>query len=344
MIRSSEELSFVKDMFGNLRGRPILCLLLLTPGIPEYLSGSSPFNAMVLNPVQFVFQLVANLGLYGPGVILIREAFIRWKKGWASVLILGAAYGILEEGLGLSTLYNQLANPVGKLGFYGHYLGVSWVWVAGILPVHMIFSISMPILLVGLALPETNGKSFVTSRRRIAYVFAILLVDVSLLFLLVVRGEHFWMGWPIFISSFVAIFVLVMVARRVPENLLHPRSQSPKAGPLKIGIIGALFYTSVILVEGAGTGEHLPAFLDFILVVAVETLFLFLVLALIGHTNNERQLIALASGLVLPIMFIGFISQVSLPLVIMPDLAFAYFMWKLLQKYKPGTLAANTIT
>ena len=54
---------------------------------------------MVLNPVQFVFQIVANLGLYGPGVILIREAFVRWKKGWASVLILGAAYGILEEGL-----------------------------------------------------------------------------------------------------------------------------------------------------------------------------------------------------------------------------------------------------
>jgi len=299
---------------------------------------------MVLNPVQFVFQIVANLGLYGPGVILIREAFVRWKKGWASALILGAAYGILEEGLGLSTLYNPLANPVGKLGFYGHYLGVSWVWVAGILPVHMIFSISMPILLVGLALPETNGKSFVTSRRCIAYVFAILSVDVSLLFLLVVRGEHFWMGWPVFISSFVAIFALVMVARHVPENLLHPRSQSPKTGPLKMGIIGALFYTSVILVEGVGTGEHLPAFSDFILVVAVETLFLFLVLALIGRANNEKQLIALALGLVLPIMFIGFVSQVTLPLVIIPDLAFAYFIWKLLQKYKPGTLVANSIT
>ena len=36
-------------------------------------------------------------------------------------------------------------------GFYGHWLGVNWVWVAGIVPVHMIFSISLPILLVGLA-------------------------------------------------------------------------------------------------------------------------------------------------------------------------------------------------
>jgi len=53
---------------------------------------------------------------------------------------------------------------------------------------------------------------------------------------------------------------------------------------------------------------------------------------------------ALASGLVLPIMFIGFISQLSLPLVIMPGLAFAFFIWKVFQKHKLGTLVANTIT
>src|ERR1700730_4900983 len=74
-----------------LRAHPVLFLALLTPGIPEYLSGSSPFANIVLNPVWFALGLLLNLGMYVPGVLLIREAQIRWNKGWATVLALGAA-------------------------------------------------------------------------------------------------------------------------------------------------------------------------------------------------------------------------------------------------------------
>ncbi len=149
----------------SCRRHPVVCLLLLSPGIPEYISGSSPTNAIVLNPAMFGFQLAANLGLYGPGVLLVREAMVRWNKGWATVLLLGAAYGILEEGVALSTLFNPNANPVGKLGVYGHWLGVNWVWVAGILPVHMIFSISLPIIAPGAGRARrTRGKSLLSRR------------------------------------------------------------------------------------------------------------------------------------------------------------------------------------
>src|SRR5207247_8998678 len=81
-----------------LKSHPLLSLLLLTPGIPEYLSASSQLTVLVINPVLFFLFLAANLGLYGSGVILIREAMIRWRKGWASVFLLGAAYGVAEEG------------------------------------------------------------------------------------------------------------------------------------------------------------------------------------------------------------------------------------------------------
>jgi hypothetical protein len=332
------------NLIDYLRARPILCLLLLTPGIPEYLSGSSPVNDIVLNPFQFVFQVIANLGLYGPGVLLIREAFVRWKKGWATVLILGAAYGILEEGVGLSTLYNPLANPVGKLGFYGHYFGVNWVWVAGILPVHMIFSISLPILLLGLAIPETNGKSLITSRKRIAATFAILTIDVAILFTLILLGEHFWMGWPVFVGSFVTIGCLVLIAKRVPSDLLHARNDLPTISCFKIGILGALYYTSVVLAElfiGVGLGS--PPALDVLLVVGVQALFLFFFLRVIGNKNNERQLLVLAVGLVLPIEVFGVISQINLPLVFAIDLLFTIFIWTLFQKYGKDTTKVDRV-
>jgi len=137
-----------RGIAGFFRAHPILLLLLFSPGIPEYLSGSSALNAIILNPVWFVLGIVANLGLYGPGVMLIREAKVRWHKGWGTVLLLGAAYGILEEGIALSTLFNPAAGPVGQLGYYGHWFGVNWIWMGGILTVHMLFSISIPILLL----------------------------------------------------------------------------------------------------------------------------------------------------------------------------------------------------
>ncbi len=62
----------VRGAIDYLRARPILVLLLMSPGLPEYLSGSSPLNAIALNPAWFVLQLGLNLGLYGPGVLLIR--------------------------------------------------------------------------------------------------------------------------------------------------------------------------------------------------------------------------------------------------------------------------------
>jgi len=57
-------------------------------------------NAIVLSPLTFLFGIVAKLGIYGSDVLLIREAKVRWQKGWATVLLfLGADCGILEEGI-----------------------------------------------------------------------------------------------------------------------------------------------------------------------------------------------------------------------------------------------------
>ncbi len=314
---------------------PLLLLLVLTPGIPEYLSGSSALNGIILNPVWFVLGMAANLGLYGPGVLLIREAKIRWKKGWATVLLLGAAYGILEEGVALSTLFNSRAGPVSQLGFYGHWLGVNWIWVAGIISVHMIFSISLPILLLGLAIPETNGKSLLKTSRSIKTAFGILSLDVSLLFLLIYFGEHFWMGAPVFLASFGAIAILVYLARKVPANALTPKNSYPTESFLWTGVAGVMFYPSVLLAEFFPIGLKLPAAIDFPLVILVQLLYLSLVLRIIGRSNNERNLTAFAAGLIVPIALFGVISEIKLPLSLAAVIIAAVLLRMLWRKYSP---------
>jgi hypothetical protein len=323
-----------------LRGHPVVCLLLLSPGIPEYLSGSSPLNAIVLNPPMFLFQLVANLGLYGPGVLLVREAKVGWGKGWGTVLLLGAAYGILEEGVALSTLFNPDAGPVGVLGVYGHWLGVNWVWVAGIVPVHMIYSISIPILILGLALPETNGRRFLQGWKLPAAI-ATLAIDVLALFLLITLGVKFWMGVPVLVGSFVAIGALVVSARELKSDFLHATPGRPKVGPRRLAVLGAAFYPCVLLAEFLVRGAGVPALVDFPLVIAIQGLFLAYVLRVAGSAGNERNLVALAFGLVLPIEAFGVISEASLPVPLLADLAAVVFFFRLFKTVPNGRTDAG---
>ena len=87
------------------RNVPIITLALLSPVIAELLSGSSP-------PLEFFnpFGFILLVGLYGCGVIIVRELSIRWKKGWGSILLLGAVYGIIEEGLAVKSFFDP--NPI----------------------------------------------------------------------------------------------------------------------------------------------------------------------------------------------------------------------------------------
>jgi hypothetical protein len=71
---------------------PAWFLFLFAPLTAEYVSGSSPY----LNP----FVLLANLLLYGPGVLLIRELRVRWRKGWLAVFIPSRGWCAIE-GLNL---------------------------------------------------------------------------------------------------------------------------------------------------------------------------------------------------------------------------------------------------
>ncbi|MGA7862087.1 MAG: hypothetical protein WCB19_09580 [Thermoplasmata archaeon] len=326
----------VKQFLGR---HPVLCLALLSPGIPEYLSSSSALSTIVVSPPFFALQLGANLGLYLPGVLLIREAMVRWKKGWGSVLLLGAAYGILEEGIALETMFYSRAGPVGVLGFYGHWLGVNWVWTPGVLLVHMIFSISLPILLLGLALPQTRGKSIV-GETGILLAFFVWAIDIPLLMVLVHAIYHYWMGWPIFFGSFAVIGLLVLAAYRAPANLLLTRSGLPRVTPFRAALMGVAIFPAVWLLDGLLGYWKAPPWLTILSIVLYETALGYLIVRTIGTTHNERQLVALAAGAILPIAFVGFVAELPIPVTIIADLAALWFFRHLWKKYMPSVLGS----
>lgn len=59
--------------------------------------------------------------LYGSGVLLVRDYARRWNKGWRSILLLGAAYGIIEEGIPVRSFFSPTWKDLGTLATYGHW-------------------------------------------------------------------------------------------------------------------------------------------------------------------------------------------------------------------------------
>ena len=119
--------------------KPVLTLLVLAPAIGELLSGSSP-PLQFFNPVFFLLLV----GLYGCGALLVRETVARRQLNAAAVLLLGAAYGIIEEGLTCKSFFNLHWTDTGFLSVYGRGWGVNWVRTFGLTVYHTVVSITVP--------------------------------------------------------------------------------------------------------------------------------------------------------------------------------------------------------
>jgi hypothetical protein len=191
--------------------------------IPEVLTGSTP----VLNLIDPI-ALAGLLGLYGAGVLLIRDLSIRWGKGWSAILPLGLAYGIAEEGIATKTMVYPHSGAAGHLATYGHFLGVSWNFAVVIDIFHAVYSIALPILIVGLLYPGTRGQRWL-SDRGLAGTFLILAATVTFGFFGFV--PQYFEGWAVLGFLLVTLAAFVGVARYCPADWVRPRTELPQRSP-----------------------------------------------------------------------------------------------------------------
>ena len=333
-------MSILSKLIRFLKSHPLLFLFLLTPGIPEYLGSASQITSIVLNPPMFIGQLAANLGLYGSGVILIREAMIRWKKGWASVFLLGVAYGIVEEGLALWTLYNPTAVQVKSLGIYGHWLGVNWVWTVGLLIFHSVYSIGLPIFLFGLVFPELKSKSLLSMKGIRISVIALTTDSTALFIVDSLFYPNYSPGRGLLLFSGIAISILVFAARRLPGDFLKTKLARPKWGPRKFVILGALLFPSTLLTEGFAAQANIPPIIPFLLDITFAFIILTRAYNSMGVANNQEQKVAFSLGLLLPIVVFGFASVwMGNLLIVIADLFVVLFSRWLWRKWHLWTLS-----
>ena len=305
---------------------PVLALLLLAPTIPELLTGSTPISELVFAPVTFAIGFAGIVGLYGTGALLIREFAVHFRKGWATILLLGAAYGIAEEGLAVHTFFEPAGlSPVGALGAYGHAFGVNWLWALGLTAFHAVYSIALPILLVQLWFPEVKEVRWL-DRGSIALVAAIYLFVVTIFALTVGHGPT-----PAILGLFLGIeAALIFAAYRAPRYLLRVRPGPSRIGTWGLAFAGTLFFdgwTLVLLL--AGSGGRVPAGVAAGLLVAISAIAIVLVLRRVGSTNLARSEFSFAVGMMGVLFVWDVLVEFTVPGILLVAAAFAYLLYRL---------------
>ena len=259
-----------------------LFLVLFPIVIAEFLTGSTPLPAL-LSPLT----LPTLIGLYGAGALLVREATVAWKKGWPTVLALGCAYGIVEEGLDVKSWFNPHWAALGVLGTYGRLLGVNWVWAVELTLFHSVFSITIPIVMVTVLFPDSAGSRWLRGGR-LPLVTGVFVADVLF-------GFAFFPYSPPAIQYLLALssaVALVWVAHRLPSSL-SPAAGLSRTKERVLAAIGFASTTTFFVIFWVVPNLPVPPGVDVLLAAALGwSLGRFL----IRNRLAERQAFALICG------------------------------------------------
>lgn len=263
--------------------------------IAEVTIGDLPFGVPGLVAAVFV------LPIYGAGALLVREVVVRRGAGAGAVLLLGAAYALVEEGLALQSLFSPTI--YGGLGpAWGvRLLGVNGTYTLVQLVNHAVWSVGVPIALTEVAFPGHRGRPYV-GRAGLTVTGLLYLVGVGLTAL--ARGtldpDHRTPA-PLLVATAAAVVVLVAVALR--RSAPRPSTSIPIPSPGGVAGVAstASFAFLAVLVL---PGHLLPALMGGPVVVVPVALAVATVAVAGRHIArwsravswDDRHLLALAGG------------------------------------------------
>ena len=286
------------------RGRawPVIFLLLLAPLIAEVLWGTTTVS-------EFPVYLI-QIGLYGGGAVLIREVVRRWGGGWPSILLLGAAYGAIEEGL----LEPNWFTPALQTHPYGVAAGVFWTYAVWNIGYHAVFSITIPIALTELAFPAWRDKPWLGQAGTIVAgaVYAVNAAVIGLLWWTYVQPTLLHVParvHPVQQGATIALVVALIAAARLAARTRTSTTGGPPppaAGWLAgAAALGATAWFGLLLLAASGNHLHWLPFPVPIAVAAAEIALAVWALRR-WSARTDLQVLAVCTGALVVQMAAGF--------------------------------------
>ncbi|OZM72763.1 hypothetical protein CFN78_14205 [Amycolatopsis antarctica] len=206
------------DRMRNRRwNRAPLALALLTT-----LCAELTFTAIAVPFTWLLLPLL--LVMYGAGVLVLREAVVRVGGGWPSLVLLGVAYQIAEDGLGLQALTSPRMFGAADWGFRA--LGVNWTYWESQIGVHVVLSVLLPIAIANLLFPAQRARPYL-SNRGLAGTGVLAIVGVLGLRYLISATEDPGYQTP---WGFTLVFIALIVALALVALVVLPRRRSAGRG------------------------------------------------------------------------------------------------------------------
>jgi hypothetical protein len=235
--------------------RAALALVLLAPAVAELTLGSIP--------VRMLWLVVLYVPIYGAGVLLIREAVRRTGGGTGALLLMGLAYGLVEEGLALQSLTSP--HLYGAAGWGPRPWGINAPYAELNLPYHAVFSVLLPVALVELMFRDL-GRTPYLRRAGLVGTAAAALLGVGLLrvsvppsedpgYLLSGRAAGVILG----LAAAAAVAALAVLPRRAGRG--PAGAGGPVPGLFRLGAVCAVAAFAFLALLFPFAGAHHPAFL-----------------------------------------------------------------------------------
>ena len=202
----------------------VLTLFFVAPFVAEYLLGDLPLKLLT--------ALFVLAPAYGGGAVLIRETARRMRRGWPTMLMLGAAYTLIGEGLVSQSLFNpdymqkhwHLLHPA-----YIPVLGIGGWWTLFMFNLHTFWSMGVSIALVEALFPaeaETPWMGTVGD----SVVALVFVVGSAASFGIGFKQNHFIASHAQLLGAAVLIVLLIVCAFLIParrSRKVGARSPSP---------------------------------------------------------------------------------------------------------------------
>jgi|SRR5579872_2773363 len=321
------------------RFAPVFALVLLSPLVAEVCFGATPLSRL---------GSLALVGpFYGSAVLLIRELARRRGAGWAGIVLLGAAHGIIEEGLALQSMFNPEMFNAGRLG--GRFLGVNWVWSEWTIGYHVVWSASIPIVIAELMFPSRRNEPWVNKPvlAVAAAIYAACALALGVAFRTTVSPD-FHLPLPHAVAAAIVAGGFIALALGWPRSSAIPSIASVQEAARKVPspwLVGTMAFIAAGLLFGLmflpDAVRHGPLVLA---PMAFDLAAFAGVWALVRHWSSpgsswsDRHRLALALGALPVNMLFGFFyvtagnqtDRAFLTVVDVITLAlFAFFAWRL---------------
>src|SRR4051812_2824709 len=199
---------------------PAVTLFFVAPLVAEFLLGNLSLKLLP--------ALIVLAPMYGGGALLIRELARSVNRGWPSILLLGAAYTLIEEGFITQSLFNP-----DYLRMQMHLLDHAWIpalgigawWTLFMFNIHTFWSIAVSIALVEAVVPERATTSWLGAAGK-SVIALLFIAGLAANLRFTLAHDHFFASPAQFAGTGVLCLLLIacafLVARQSPRPVSGP--------------------------------------------------------------------------------------------------------------------------